>query len=165
MRRVIFATVLPIAFLSGLVSCDSSVKGNEVAEVKMLRSDRVVGMTVNATDWTDIPGATTTIEVPGGENAIVLTRWGAVSNNQPGSELGAIRYRVLVGSAVASPGGPGSGSFFVSVPAYVERSSQVLTSGVYSVKMQASAEQFAGPGDTASVNLSHFHFTVERIRA
>jgi len=163
MRRAISAAVVSVAFVAVLASCDSTVSGGAVTAVKMARSDGVVGMTVSKTDWTDVPGASVNIDVPSGEQAIVLARWAAVSNNQPGSNLSSIIYRVLVGSQVASPGGPGSGAYFVSVLGYVERSSQVLPSGTYTVKLQARADQ--GPDETATVNLSPFHFTVERIGA
>jgi hypothetical protein len=157
------SALLGAGYIGHAYAAGTTVRGTSIAAVKMVRSSGT-SITVNGSDWTDIPWLSVNLNVPSGEQAIFLGRWAAFANNLPGSSLSVIKYRLLVGNAVASPSTGGAGDFYVSSQAYFERSSDVVPSGTYTVKLQAQGRDL-GSGQTASLNISESHFTVERFRA
>jgi hypothetical protein len=138
--------------------------GRAITQVKMKYGEVLVG---TPSGWTDVDE--TTIKVPAGSKAVILTRFNAMGECEvtSGTPSGSCELRVLVGSKVAKPVSPTVvATVDLGVPAVegltqwsIERSSVVLDPGTYTVRVQHRVFGDAG----LYVGIYGWHLTTERI--
>jgi hypothetical protein len=160
----LFALAAGLAFglptvAAGVVGGPSVVVGKGISAVKLVQStEGATGLALTEGVWTDLPGASVTV----GSTAqlAVLARWSGVVN-QDGPPGVWAQVRILVGTTPAEPSGPDAdGAYPGNV--YRERSLGPLPAGTYRVRVQLTTLQSCD-GCTQLVNVSPWHFTVEKI--
>jgi hypothetical protein len=82
----------------GLVNSATSIQGNNLTAVKVVREANFVS--TSSTSYVNVPGASTMITVPAGKQALIIVRFAASSAC---SGTAVCLVRVLVGGAQASP--------------------------------------------------------------
>jgi hypothetical protein len=157
------ATVLIAAIWQlGLVSSATQIHGNDLTQVKVVRETQTV--TTQSGIYVGVPGASTKITVPAGQQALIIVRFAAASRCTGAGNINC-NIRVIVGGAEISPAGSSvdvfdntsvSGGF--SSHHALERSI-VKGPGTYNVRVQYRV----GSAFNASFALGGFHMTVERI--
>lgn len=116
---------------------------------------------VTTTDYADVSGASATVTVPDGKNALIVARFGGSSICAGTS--GSCRVRILIGGVVASPEPVSpwdtrteASSSFDYEALFMERSRSVGP-GTYIVQVQAARAA------TGFFDLDNWHLAVERI--
>jgi hypothetical protein len=156
---VVFAAIVQL----GLVSSATSIQGNNLTAVKVVRDAGTVS--TNSQEYVNVPGASTMITVPAGKQALIIVRFGAASMCQQTPPTGVFcKVRVLVGGAEASPTGDSAdywdslGASEGSVTSHTIERSILKGPGTHTVRIQYRV------GDpSSSFSLLGFHMTVERI--
>jgi len=158
--------------LSGVASpTPTTVTGRSVTAVKVVRergSSQSNPSASTSTNWQNIPGAVTTIGVPAGTAAFIMARFsGQWECGADGSGACSIRILIRRGIGSFSEMEPASGNTF-SIGGGItignislDRSSNALTSGLYTIKAQYGSRSFAG---STSMKIYKWSFTVERVR-
>src|SRR5436190_20279469 len=99
---VVVATVFITLIVHAAVATTTTVRGSSITAVKMLgHQDQNFGGSFP--DWTDLPSASTTITVPSGQRAAILTTFagesaceGAHTNDTPSTDIMSCIPSVLV---------------------------------------------------------------------
>lgn len=168
MRRTVLLLAIAASALlvaSGVaVAVTSIVSGGAINQVKVARSDESTGTT--SSSYVDIPAATTQVNVPSGQRALLLARFSAESICGAGSWC-SVRI-VAVKGGVERQMEPAAGTDFAfdspdNVTELWESNSMdrslLVGSGTYTVKAQAAV---IGGGSFA---LDDWSLTVERAKA
>ena len=168
-RALIVSLAVAVVGVAVAATAFSAVSGSAgpIAAVKVV-SDSGVHETSSRT-FVNIPGAATTITVPGGQRGLIVARFSAAS--QCGSlnpDDDSCFVRILVGGVEARPASAGAFDTAACCPNssngdsfeshQIERSRGALSPGSYRVKVQWLA------GAENEFTLSGWHLTVERAR-
>jgi hypothetical protein len=161
-----------VAFSLGVVASPTptTVTGASVTAVKVVRERGSSASTASSStsiNWQDIPGAVTTIGVPADTAAFIMARFSGRSSCGGGGS-GVCSIRILIRRGTQSfvqmePAASLETGFFIGRVneegnVSLDRSSNALTSGLYTIKVQY------GGSSSTQLKISHWSFTVERVK-
>jgi hypothetical protein len=164
---VLLAVILALSIGATVLAVTTKSGGKGLTAVRVVREDSTTGSaTANSTNYTDIPGASTSMVVPSGTKALLVARFQGHGSIIKTSSC-IVRIVVNGSETVMQPSGNfpfmGQASVSASQPGsgMIERSAAV-PAGTYSLKAQLRI------GTANSVDsecqLSAWHFTVERFQ-
>lgn len=169
LMAVLIGAIVAVAASAAIGGTPSTTIVGSLTKVRLIR-DATEGQkfTTQSTDWVKVPGATTRVRVPNGQQGAILARFASESDCQGTPQGGIVEYcrvRVLVDGLVAQPADPDIGfdaatSSLAGWESHsVERSLGDLAPGLHTVRVQASVTS-----GSITAHLDAWHLTVERLR-
>jgi hypothetical protein len=146
----------------------STITGTSITQVTVARYN--VASNISSTAYVNLPGASTTVNVPAGTKAILRANFSGESACYNGAFTDFCSVRIVVNNQEIRPIAT-SGPYFDSVGDTgtnfadyiethgIERSSNVLNPGNYTIQVQ---QKVSASG--MSFYLNNWHLTVERIK-
>jgi hypothetical protein len=166
---VIALAVVAVSLSDVASPTPTTVTGRSVTAVKVIRergSSASTPWASSSINWQNIPGALTTIGVPAGTKAFFMARFsGQWECGGGGTGHCSIRILIRRGTGLFREMEPAVGNLLIVGDVVnsegsisLDRSSNALTSGLYTIKAQYGASSSTG------MKVFEWSFTVERVR-